>query len=65
MNYCICSLALSILIATSCTTNKETKEETKEELATLFSLLSPEKTGVDFKNEVQNQTDFNIFKSIP
>lgn len=29
---------------------------------TLFTLLSPEKTGLDFINKVQNKKDFNIFK---
>jgi len=43
------------------------KEETIETIAksndnTLFSLLSPEKTGLDFINAVVNKKDFNIFK---
>lgn len=28
----------------------------------MFSLLSPEETGLDFINTVVNQKDFNIFK---
>ena len=33
-----------------------------EKKDTLFSLLSPEESGIDFVNAVENQKDFNIFK---
>nr|WP_240740228.1 FG-GAP-like repeat-containing protein [Allomuricauda hymeniacidonis] len=50
-----------LLIFTSCS-DKEKKEETSETSKTLFTLLSPEETGVTFVNSVENQKDFNIFK---
>lgn len=37
----------------------KTPAETKE---TLFTLLSPQETGVTFVNKVENQKNFNIFK---
>jgi len=51
---------ISIILFSAC----ESKEELKanEDEKTLFSLLTPEETGIDFINEVVNQKDFNIFK---
>ncbi|MEM9686690.1 MAG: VCBS repeat-containing protein [Bacteroidota bacterium] len=47
-----------------CSCNSEKKESKKapENNKKLFELLTPEKTGVDFINKVENQKDFNIFK---
>lgn len=52
------------LISTTLFYSCESKEEqnTNKDKATLFSLLTPEETGIDFINEVVNQKDFNIFK---
>lgn len=53
---------LVILIITSCTSKKEEINTEEENKTTLFSLLTAEKTGVDFINKIENQKDFNIFK---
>ena len=42
--------------------NKKKDEPEKEQKETLFTLLAPEESGVDFVNTVENQKDFNIFK---
>lgn len=52
---------LICLIFVACTSKKEDSIK-EEESETLFTLLSPGKTGIDFVNEVENQKDFNIFK---
>ena len=61
MKYIISALLVSVFIF-SCTPKKkeELKDDKKEN--TLFTLLSPEESGIDFINEVKNQKDFNIFK---
>ena len=59
MKYVIYALLLSVFIL-SCTPKEKLKEAEKEN--TLFTLLSPEESGIDFINEVKNQKDFNIFK---
>ncbi|TDQ33253.1 VCBS repeat-containing protein [Zeaxanthinibacter enoshimensis] len=53
---------LAILAFTAC--QKESKEagESEQKAPTLFSLLPPERTGIDFINKVENQKNFNIFK---
>ncbi len=51
----------SLLILTSCS-NKDEKKQTIETTKTLFTLLTPQETGVTFVNKVENQKDFNIFK---
>ncbi len=58
------SLALIIILICSCNPEKKETENPKEEAETktLFSLLSPEESGVNFVNTVENQKDFNIFK---
>ncbi|MEW2920281.1 FG-GAP-like repeat-containing protein [Muricauda sp. ANG21] len=50
-----------ILIHWGCA-DKESKESTEENIETLFTLLTPEETGVEFVNAVENQKNFNIFK---
>ncbi|WP_224485172.1 VCBS repeat-containing protein [Robertkochia aurantiaca] len=55
------------LIAAVCTllfSCDSEKSETAEhmEQPSLFTLMSPEETGLRFLNEVENQPDFNIFK---
>ena len=43
--------------------NREADQETQEEQTeTLYTLLTPEETGVTFVNKVENQKNFNIFK---
>ena len=53
-------LVLSILLV-GCSNEDKTVEQ-EDSTTTLFQLLSPAKTGVDFINRVENQKDFNIFK---
>lgn len=55
--------ALLLLLPISFCTSEKGKDPVKENTKkTLFSLLAPEKTGIDFVNKVINQKDFNIFK---
>ncbi|MDH3698809.1 MAG: VCBS repeat-containing protein, partial [Flavobacteriaceae bacterium] len=53
-------LVLGILLV-GCSNEDKTIEQ-EDSTITLFQLLSPAKTGVDFINRVENQKDFNIFK---
>jgi len=55
-------LLLSISLFYSCKTEKKEDLKSSENSETLFSLLTPEETGIDFLNEVENQKNFNIFK---
>ncbi|MEO0505698.1 MAG: FG-GAP-like repeat-containing protein [Bacteroidota bacterium] len=55
------SILLCWTVLLSCTDKKEPSEEKKQE-QTLFTLLKPERTGIDFVNKVENQKNFNIFK---
>lgn len=52
-------LLLAVLVL-SC--NPKEKEVAENKDQTLFELLKPEQTGIDFVNRVENQKDFNIFK---
>mgnify|MGYP001816008155 FL=1 len=51
-----------LLLLGSCT--EQEKETALAETAspTLFTLMPPDSTGVDFVNAVANQKNFNIFK---
>ena len=51
----------TILILLASCQESETKSS-KESEEPLFSLLTPEESGIDFINYVENQKDFNIFK---
>jgi len=53
---CICLIFLF-----SCKEEKA-KEVEKNKKETLFTLLKPTETGIDFVNKVENQKNFNIFK---
>ncbi len=53
---------LSTILFFSCETKKDVELKTREDIPTLFSLLTPEETGIDFINEVANEKDFNVFK---
>ncbi len=55
-------LLVLLVLVLSCNSKEEKIQVNEEKLATLFSLLPSEKTGVDFINKVTNQKDFNIFK---
>ena len=58
-------LAGFFMIFSSCNTDKSSEKEEKgseENNNSLYTLLEPEETGVDFFNEVKNSPDFNIFK---
>ena len=62
LKYSIC-LGMVALFCGCQSKEEETAEITaKTNENTLFSLLSPEETGLDFINTVENQKDFNIFK---
>ncbi|MEM1258964.1 MAG: VCBS repeat-containing protein [Bacteroidota bacterium] len=49
-----------LVLILACNETKEKPSETTKE--PLFSLLTPEESGIDFINYVENQKDFNIFK---
>ena len=51
---------VAILVYVSCSNKDEIEKEERNQ--TLFTLLTPEESGVDFINYVENQKDFNIFK---
>ena len=53
------SMGIFLLFTACSEQEKKTSEEIKNPL---FSLLSPEESGIDFINYVENQKDFNIFK---
>ncbi|MCW5515071.1 VCBS repeat-containing protein [Muriicola sp. Z0-33] len=55
-------LSLFIVLFLSCTKDKEANQKKENNSATLFALLSPDQTGIDFVNSVENQKNFNIFK---
>jgi len=42
--------------------NEKSQSVSQEKKEPLFSLLTPEESGIDFINYVENQKDFNIFK---
>ena len=50
----------ALLVFSACTDNEKTEGQEQED--TLFTLLSPEESGIDFVNAVENQKNFNIFK---
>ncbi|GAA0872881.1 VCBS repeat-containing protein [Gangjinia marincola] len=53
----------AIILLIGCTLSCSTKKsKDKAQSITLFELLSPKETGIDFFNEIKNQKDFNIFK---
>ena len=62
LKYSIC-LGMVAVFCGCQSKEEETAEITaKTNKNTLFALLSPEETGLDFINTVENQKDFNIFK---
>ena len=62
LKFSICGLLLSLFCGCQ-SKNEETLEISSKSIEKpLFSLLSPEDTGLDFINTVVNQKDFNIFK---
>ncbi|WP_224491316.1 VCBS repeat-containing protein [Robertkochia flava] len=60
-NIILAAIAVSLL-STSCNQDSTAEKATPENENTLFSLLGPEATGIDFFNKVENQKNFNIFK---
>lgn len=56
----LCSLFFFAVLFSSCSEKKQ--QEISEETQALFELLSPEATGIDFINKIENQKNFNIFK---
>ena len=55
----ICAL---MLILSGCKEDTATNVAASEPGNTLFTLMTPEDTGIAFTNRVENQKDFNIFK---
>lgn len=55
-------ILLVLFLDVSCTNKENIGQEQTDKAKTLFSLLSSNKTGIDFINKVKNQKDFNIFK---
>lgn len=60
LKYLILLLAFQAFLS-SCSEDKSAQKESDAE-KTLFTLLTSDKTGIDFINQVENQKDFNIFK---
>ena len=58
----ITNIIIVIVFFCSCNSEKKEPEKARENTKKLFELLTPEETGVDFINSVENQKDFNIFK---
>lgn len=58
----VLSLLIVLFLGVSCNTKEKINEEHLGNNKTLFSLLTSDKTGIDFINKVKNQKDFNIFK---
>ncbi|RDY59462.1 VCBS repeat-containing protein [Flagellimonas nanhaiensis] len=56
------SMTIAILLLFSSCNNEEKQKENEASKQTLFTLLTPEESGVTFVNKVENQKDFNIFK---
>lgn len=53
---------LLLIMLLSCTSKQDEKPESQKPRDTLFKLLSPEDTGIDFINAIKNEKNFNIFK---
>jgi len=53
---------ISTIMFLSCESKKQDDLNTKNAEMKLFSLLTPEESGINFINEVVNQKNFNIFK---
>ncbi|WP_420838784.1 VCBS repeat-containing protein [Aestuariivivens sediminis] len=57
--FVLASLAFSLF---SCQSDKNEPDRPQGEESTLFTLLEPDVTGIDFTNAIQNQKEYNIFK---
>ncbi len=55
-------LCLSITFISCNSEEKNVKDVAEVKKEKLFSLLSGEKTGIDFRNDIVNSKEFNIFK---
>ncbi|MEZ4980642.1 MAG: hypothetical protein R2769_03460 [Saprospiraceae bacterium] len=51
-------LLYGLIYLFSCSQSSDKKTENSQQL---FQLVSPEETGIDFTNSIQNERDFNIF----
>lgn len=47
---------------TSCQQKEKKENKNKENVETLFSMIPPDESGINFINKVVNQKNFNIFK---
>ena len=50
------------LMFQGCSDKKDVQDKSETDTGSLFTLLSPSQTGVNFINRVENQKNFNIFK---
>lgn len=58
----IIGLFLITIFLGSCSKDTKSSNESEQNEETLFTLVSPETSGIDFVNEIENQKNFNIFK---
>ncbi|MDC6388271.1 VCBS repeat-containing protein [Maribacter sp. PR1] len=59
--YFLISISI-ILLGFSCTDKSSVDNEKEKKENTLFTLMSPDSTGIKFFNRIENQKNFNIFK---
>jgi len=62
LKYSICVVMTALFCGCQSKEDETIETSAKTDENTLFSLLSPEETGLDFINTVVNKKDFNIFK---
>lgn len=62
MNRFIFLTLLLVFFFTACQQPSEAEKSPAAQKEKLFTLMSPEETGFDFTNMVENQKNFNIFK---
>ena len=62
LKYISCFSIACLFFLASCAKREKAAEAAKTSEPTLFTLLPPDSTGVDFVNRVENQKNFNIFK---
>ncbi|ASV30583.1 VCBS repeat-containing protein [Maribacter cobaltidurans] len=60
--YNLLILLFLLLLGFSCKKKSSEKNESDQTEDTLFTLMSPDSTGVNFYNKIENQKNFNIFK---
>ena len=61
-NTIVACILLLVLLAAACNEDSKTTEGQNAGKPTLFSLVEPDSSGIEFVNTVVNQKNFNIFK---